>query len=63
MNSKIFDTALLILLIILSMGCAPEVGSEAWCEQLKTQPKGDWTMNEASDFAKHCIFKGTEKSD
>ncbi|NIB43721.1 DUF3012 domain-containing protein [Pseudomaricurvus alkylphenolicus] len=37
--------------------CAPEVGSDAWCADLKEKPKGDWTANEATDFAKHCVFK------
>ena len=38
-------------------GCAPEVGSEAWCEELKEKSKGEWTANETGDFAKHCVFK------
>ena len=42
---------------VLLSACAPEVGSEAWCQQLKDKPKGDWTANELSDFAKHCVFK------
>ncbi|MGS2723007.1 DUF3012 domain-containing protein [Porticoccus sp. GXU_MW_L64] len=42
---------------ILISGCAPEVGSKAWCEAMKEKPKGDWTANEAADFAKHCIFR------
>jgi hypothetical protein len=37
--------------------CAPEVGSEKWCANLKAKPKGDWTANEAADYAKHCLFK------
>lgn len=37
--------------------CAPEVGSDKWCQQLKDKPKGDWSLNEATDFAKHCILK------
>ncbi|WP_342129497.1 DUF3012 domain-containing protein [Hydrogenophaga sp. OTU3427] len=37
--------------------CAPAVGSDKWCQQLKDKPKGDWSMNEAADFAKHCILK------
>ncbi|WP_136799626.1 MULTISPECIES: DUF3012 domain-containing protein [Desulfosediminicola] len=37
--------------------CAPEVGSDKWCNQMKEKPKGEWTSNEAADFAKHCIFK------
>lgn len=36
---------------------APEVGSDAWCKQMKEKPKGDWTANEAADYAKHCVFK------
>jgi len=38
-------------------GCAPEVGSDAWCEKLKETPKGDWSTNDATNFAKHCVFK------
>ncbi len=37
--------------------CTPEVGSKAWCEQLQAKPKGDWTANEAADYARHCLFK------
>lgn len=37
--------------------CAPEVGSEKWCAQTKEKPKGDWTVNEATDYTKHCLFK------
>lgn len=33
-----------------------EVGSEEWCGDMKQKAKGDWTANEAADFAKHCIF-------
>lgn len=49
-----------VLMLSLSLGvlsaCAPEVGSEKWCAQMKEKPKGDWTVNEAADFTKHCIF-------
>ncbi len=37
--------------------CSPEVGSEKWCASLKEKPKGDWSTNEASDYAKNCVFK------
>ncbi|QSX33204.1 DUF3012 domain-containing protein [Shewanella avicenniae] len=37
--------------------CAPEVGSDAWCKQMKEKDSGDWTANEAKDYAKHCVFK------
>jgi len=39
------------------VGCSPEVGSKAWCEAMDAKPKGDWTANEAADYARHCIFK------
>ena len=46
----------LIGLFLLCSACA-EVGSERWCENMKEKPKGDWTANEAADYAKHCVFK------
>lgn len=63
MNHRKNQSVFFVLFLILSGGCAPEIGSEAWCTQLQKQPKGDWTMNEASDYAKHCIFRPSEKSD
>jgi len=44
------------LLLTLS-ACAPEVGSERWCANMKVKAKADWTANEAVDYAKHCILK------
>jgi len=55
MNKFIQLFAFSITLILIS-ACAPEVGSEKWCAQMKEKPKGDWTVNEATDFTKHCIF-------
>jgi len=49
--------ALVLATLTLLAGCAPEVGSKAWCEKLQAKPKGDWTANEATDYAKHCLFK------
>lgn len=40
----------------LVTACEPEVGSDEWCQDLKDKPKGDWTANEAADFAKHCVL-------
>jgi len=39
----------------LLAGCAP-VGSARWCANMKAKPKGDWTVNEAADFARHCVL-------
>ena len=43
--------------LFLRSACAPEVGSDAWCEDMAEKPKGDWSTNEAKAFAEHCIFK------
>ena len=51
----IFAIALLALLAV--PGCAPEVGSESWCKMITEKAKGEWTGNEAADYAKHCLFK------
>lgn len=41
----------------LVSACAPEVGSPDWCKSIEAKPKGELTMNEAKDYAKHCVFK------
>ena len=43
--------------LMLLTACSPEVGSKAWCEKMDAKAKGDWTANEATDYAKHCLFK------
>jgi hypothetical protein len=55
--SKLVIFAVMSVVLTVSAGCSPEVGSDKWCENLKAKPKGDWTANEATDFAKHCILK------
>ncbi len=51
-------TSLLVLASVLTLtACAPEVGSPEWCKSIEEKPKGDLTMNEAKDYAKHCVFK------
>ena len=55
MNKFIHVFTFSISLVLLS-ACAPEVGSEKWCSQMKDKPKGDWSANEATDYTKHCIF-------
>jgi hypothetical protein len=47
----------LALLALALLACQPKVGSEAWCKAMNDKPKGDWTVNEAADFAKSCIIK------
>jgi len=43
-------------LALFFAACSPEVGSKEWCDDMKQKPKGDWTANQAADFAKHCIL-------
>lgn len=43
-------------LVLLLGACAPKVGSPEWCEKMEEKPKGDWTVNEAKDYARHCVF-------
>jgi len=58
----IWNTKKLAVLIVATSftmalsACDPEVGSPDWCTQLKEKPKGDWTANEAADFAKNCVL-------
>ena len=49
--------AMCITALVGVTACAPEVGTEAWCKQMDKKPKGDWSANEAGDYAKHCIFR------
>jgi hypothetical protein len=43
--------------LLMLSACAAEIGSESWCTDMKEKATADWTVNEASDFAKHCILK------
>lgn len=54
---SIYIGTLLVLAVLFGYGCAPEVGSEAWCKKIAEKPKGDWTGNEAAEYTKHCLFK------
>ena len=56
MNALPRNLMLALAIALFATGCA-KVGSEAWCNDMKEKPKGDWTANEASDFTKHCVFK------
>lgn len=64
MKNKHKTLATLALVTLLSqslMACAPEIGSDRWCAKLKEKPKGDWSMNEVADYAKHCLIKLDKK--
>lgn len=46
--------------IVFLGGCSPEVGSLKWCEAMDEKPKGEWNANDASEYAKSCIFRTKE---
>ncbi len=56
MKNTFTKTILIIATLGFLTACSPEVGSEDWCENMKEKDKGNWTANEAGDFAKHCIM-------
>lgn len=51
---------LLAVLLAALAACTPEVGSKRWCGQMREKPTGDWTANEATDYARHCLFESDE---
>lgn len=53
---KIVTLSLVTLFALGVAACSPEVGSPEWCTQMKEKPKGDWSGNEAAEFAKNCIM-------
>lgn len=54
-RSLAFCVALVLALGLLA-ACEPEVGSPEWCEEMEDKPTGDWTVNEAGAFTKHCLL-------
>jgi hypothetical protein len=42
--------------VCILAACEPQVGTKAWCEMMDKKAKGDWTANQAADYAKSCIF-------
>jgi hypothetical protein len=50
---------LLLTLVATALlnSCAPKVGSPEWCAKMEEKPKGDWSLNDARDYTKYCVFK------
>ncbi len=48
--------ACLALFSLSLAACSPEVGSKEWCGDLEKKSKGDWSANEAKNYAKHCVL-------
>ncbi len=49
-------TLVLFSVAIVLMACSPEPGSKAWCASMDEKSAGDWTANEAGEYAKSCVF-------
>ncbi len=49
-------TFLTILFSFMTSACAPEVRSQTWCDMMEDKPKGEWTANEAGEYASSCVF-------
>jgi hypothetical protein len=45
-----------LVVVILVLSACDRVGSDAWCESQKQRPKGDWTIDETSQYTKYCVF-------
>lgn len=54
---QLFRCICIVTSMALLTACGAEVGSKKWCEGMESKPKGDWSANEAKDYAKHCVFK------
>ena len=55
--NKAICTFIALLLVTSLAACAPEIGSVEWCEDMDEKEKGDWSSNEAAEYAKNCIFR------
>ena len=57
MKVRLLSAGFVLAVLVLGGACAPEVGSDAWCQAMDEKPKGDWTANEAADYTKHCLLR------
>lgn len=53
---KVLGLMAAFMMVLGMSACAPEVGSEKWCTNMKEKPKGEWSANEAKDYTKHCLL-------
>lgn len=60
LKTRFLSASAIGLMSLFLSACSPEVGSDKWCQNMEAKPKGDWTTNEATDYAKHCLFKTDE---
>jgi hypothetical protein len=46
-----------LAIALLLAACQPEVGSVEWCEDMDETATGDWSTNDAKEYAKSCVFR------
>jgi DUF3012 family protein len=56
LTNKFISAGLVLLFSLTLSACSPEVGSDDWCGTMKEKPKGEWTANDTSSYAQHCLF-------
>jgi hypothetical protein len=54
-------TVTFVIAAFSAAACAPEVGSERWCNAMRDKPRGDWSANEALDFTRHCLLSSEDE--
>lgn len=47
-------------LAIVSGSCAPEIGTERWCQQFAGTPKAEWTSDDIRGFVGYCVVGASE---
>ena len=47
--------ALLCVVTLVMSACSPEVGSEAWCKEMREKPKEEWLAEEIKPYFSSCI--------
>jgi Protein of unknown function (DUF3012) len=60
MNRSFNGWVLIAMVAGAVSACAPEVGSDRWCEMMRDTPRGDWSANDALDYARNCVFEDDE---
>jgi len=51
--------ALIIASAMLLVACSTEPGSEKWCAQKAEQSKSEWSVSDATTYAKNCLIDGS----
>ena len=52
--TTVWKTLSVILCVVFLASCA-KVGSERWCNNMKEKPKVEWSIEDATNFTKHCV--------